>query len=151
VDTSAPPFDLNLTLYRQQLNKDLAINIYSDGKWGAYRYLPLDSCATVAVPHAYVSIMTPGDLSSFRWLEGNLNPGRCGSTLLYNTVVTFKHCYALIYGETSILCFGREMINDEIGKTTVAGKHLVCRKHEKTKMKMKIIRFLLRPVNITNK
>ena len=76
VDTSAPVFDLNLPLYRQQLNKDLIMNIYIDGKWGSYRHLPLDSCATVTVPHAWVNIMTPGDLSSFRWLEGNLDPDR---------------------------------------------------------------------------
>ena len=77
MDTSAPLFDLNLPLYRQQLDKDLIMNIYIDGKWGSYRHLPLDSCATVAVPHALVNIMTPGDLSSFKWLEGNLDPDRC--------------------------------------------------------------------------
>jgi len=76
VDTSAPTFDLNLPLYRQQLNKDVVMNVYIDGKWGSYRYLPLDSCATVAVPHAWVNIMTPGVLSSLRWLEGNLDPDR---------------------------------------------------------------------------
>jgi len=32
--------------------------------------------ASSAVPHAWVSIMTPGDLSSFKWLEGNLDPDR---------------------------------------------------------------------------
>jgi len=75
VDTSAPMFDLNLPLYRQQLNKDLVMNVYIDGKWGSYRHLPLDSCATVTVPHAWVN-MTPGDLSSFKWLEGNMDPDR---------------------------------------------------------------------------
>ncbi|GFG35707.1 hypothetical protein Cfor_03835, partial [Coptotermes formosanus] len=73
VDTAAPLFDLNLPLYRQQLNKDLIMNVYSDGKWGSYRHLPLDSCATVNVAHAWLSV-TPGDLSSFKWLEGNLEP-----------------------------------------------------------------------------
>jgi hypothetical protein len=76
VEISAPLFDMNLLLYRQQLNKDLVMNIYIDGKWGSYRHLPLDSCATVTVPHAWVNIMTPGDLSSFKWLEGNLDPDR---------------------------------------------------------------------------
>jgi len=76
VDTSAPMFDLNLPLYRQQLNKDVIMNIYINGKWGSYRHLPLDICATVTVPHALVNMMTPGDLSSFKWLEGNLDPDR---------------------------------------------------------------------------
>jgi hypothetical protein len=52
------------------------MNIYSDGKWGSYRHLSLDSCATVSVPHAWVNLMIPGDLSSFQWLEGNLDPDR---------------------------------------------------------------------------
>jgi len=76
VDASAPVFDLNLPLYRQQLNKDLVMNIYTDGKWGSYRHLLLDSCATVTVPHAWANVKTPGDLSSLRWLEGNLDPKR---------------------------------------------------------------------------
>ena len=76
MDTSAPTFDLNLPLYRQQLNKDLVMNVYIDGKWGSYRHLPLDSCANVTVPHAWLNIVTPGDLSSFKWLEGNLDPDR---------------------------------------------------------------------------
>jgi fatty acid synthase len=87
-DTSAPPFDLNLPLYQPQLNKDLAINVYSDGKWGSYRHLPLDSGATVSVPHAYVSLMRRGDLSSFRWLEGNLDPGRCGLAMYDNVLLS---------------------------------------------------------------
>ena len=82
MDTAAPLFDLNLPLYRQQLDKDLVMNIYIDGKWGSYRHLPLDSCATVAVPHAWVNIMTTGDLSSFKWLEGNLDPDRFVSVLV---------------------------------------------------------------------
>jgi len=76
VDTLAPPFNLSLPLYKQQLNKDLVMNIYNDGKWGSYRHLPLGICATVTVPHAWVNMMTPGDLSSLRWLEGNLDPDR---------------------------------------------------------------------------
>jgi hypothetical protein len=69
-------FNLSLPLYQQQLNKDLVMNIYIDGKWGSYRHLPLDTCAAVTVPHAWVTIMTPGDLSSFKWLEGNMNHDR---------------------------------------------------------------------------
>jgi len=81
VDTSAPMFDLKLPLYQQQLNKALVMNIYINGKWGSYRHLPLDICATVTVPHAWVNIMTPGDLSSFKWLEGNLDPDRFVSVI----------------------------------------------------------------------
>ncbi|PNF18738.1 hypothetical protein B7P43_G05011 [Cryptotermes secundus] len=74
LDSSAPQFDVNLPLYQQQLKKDLVMNVYSGGKWGSYQHLPLDGCATVSTPHVSLKIMTPGDLSSFRWLEGNLVP-----------------------------------------------------------------------------
>ena len=98
LDTSAPPFDLNLPLYQHQLNKDLVMNIYSDGKWGSYRHLPLDSPATIIAPHGWVKITYPGDLSSFKWLEGNLNPDRCVSAVLSASTLTSTFCYALIYG-----------------------------------------------------
>jgi fatty acid synthase len=80
-----------LPLYSQQLNKDLIMNVYSGGKWGSYRHLPLDSCATVSTPHAWLNIMTPGDLSSFRWLEGNLVPERYGLALVSRTAHAFIH------------------------------------------------------------
>ncbi|PNF24834.1 hypothetical protein B7P43_G15086 [Cryptotermes secundus] len=50
------------------------MNVYNDGKWGSYRYLPLGTCTSIAVWHAHINIMTRGDLSSFRWIEGNLDP-----------------------------------------------------------------------------
>jgi fatty acid synthase len=86
LDTSAPPFDVNLAFYWQQLSKDVVMNVYVDGKWGSYRHLPLDSCSTVAVPHAYASNLTEGDLSTFRWMEGSLSPDRCGSTLVNSSI-----------------------------------------------------------------
>jgi hypothetical protein len=93
LDISAPPFDLNLSFYQQQLKKDLVMNVYSDGKWGSYRQLPLDSPATITAPHAWVKITKLGDLSSFKWMEGNINPDRLGSVvcptaqLLYHSVI----------------------------------------------------------------
>jgi fatty acid synthase len=95
LDTSAPPFDLNLPLYWKQLNKDLVMNIYSDGRWGSYRHLPLDNSATVTTPHAWAKIMNPGDLSSFKWLEGNLNPDRCGSAVC--SIVQLLSCFVMYY------------------------------------------------------
>jgi fatty acid synthase len=76
LDTSAPAFGLDVPLYRQQLNKDLVMNVYSNGQWGSYRHLPLDSCDTIPVPHAYVNVTTRGDLSSLKWIEGKLQLDR---------------------------------------------------------------------------
>jgi hypothetical protein len=76
------------------------MNVYSGGKWGSYRHLPLDSCATVTTPHAWLNIMTPGDLSSFRWLEGNLEPERYGSSnviAIYLSTLTVASVRILIW------------------------------------------------------
>jgi hypothetical protein len=76
LDSSAPAFDLDVPLYRQQLNTDLVMNVYNNGHWGSYRHLPLGSCNTIPVSHAYVNVTTRGDLSSLKWLEGKLQPDR---------------------------------------------------------------------------
>ncbi|KAJ4448693.1 hypothetical protein ANN_00083 [Periplaneta americana] len=70
-DASAPPFDLNLPLYEQQLRKDLLVNIYTNGRWGSYRHLPLVA-SSMMVEHAYCNVMTRGDLSSLKWVQGGI-------------------------------------------------------------------------------
>ncbi|XP_069677436.1 fatty acid synthase-like isoform X2 [Periplaneta americana] len=74
MDESAPPFNLNLPVYCQQLKKNLAINVFSNGQWGSYRHLPLKLADSVPVPHAYAGVTTRGDLSSIKWIQGNLDP-----------------------------------------------------------------------------
>nr|QCW07581.1 fatty acid synthase 1 [Blattella germanica] len=76
LDNSAPDFDVNLPFYRKQLNKNIAINVYCNGKWGSYRHLPLKDSPIVEVPHAFANVTTRGDLSSLKWLEGAIVPGR---------------------------------------------------------------------------
>ncbi|XP_065336360.1 fatty acid synthase-like [Cloeon dipterum] len=73
-DPSAPPFSPQDPLYASQLRSDLLINILAaDGQgWSSYRHLPLE-CETAKVTHAYVNVLTRGDLSSFKWLQGPLN------------------------------------------------------------------------------
>ncbi|XP_046964151.1 fatty acid synthase-like [Vanessa cardui] len=67
---SAPPFNPELEFYEEQLDKDLAINVYQEGQWGTYRHLLLDVLDTVQSDHAFVNTVTIGDLSSLTWLEG---------------------------------------------------------------------------------
>ncbi|VVC88813.1 unnamed protein product [Leptidea sinapis] len=69
-DPSAPAFNPDLEFYEEQLDKDLAINVYQEGKWGTYRHLLLGDLDTVRANHAFVNTVTIGDLSSLRWLEG---------------------------------------------------------------------------------
>ncbi|KAF9823811.1 hypothetical protein SFRURICE_006662 [Spodoptera frugiperda] len=71
-DPSAPPFNPDLEFYEEQLDKDLALNVYQDGQWGTYRHLLLGDLETVRANHAYVNTTTIGDLSSLRWIEGSI-------------------------------------------------------------------------------
>ncbi|XP_046964244.1 fatty acid synthase-like [Vanessa cardui] len=69
-DPSAPPFKPDLEFYTNQLNNDLAINVYQEGQWGTYRHLLLGDLDTIKTHHAFVNTVTIGDLSSLSWLEG---------------------------------------------------------------------------------
>ncbi|CAH2052769.1 unnamed protein product, partial [Iphiclides podalirius] len=69
-DPSAPAFNPDLEFYEEQLDKDLAINVYQDGQWGTYRHLLLGDLEVVRANHAFVNTTTIGDLSSLRWMEG---------------------------------------------------------------------------------
>ncbi|CAH2098693.1 unnamed protein product [Euphydryas editha] len=69
-DPTAPPFNPNLKFYAEQLDMDLAINVYHEGQWGTYRHLLLGDLETIPTHHAFVKTVTVGDLSSQQWLEG---------------------------------------------------------------------------------
>ncbi|XP_047538484.1 fatty acid synthase-like [Vanessa atalanta] len=69
-DPSAPPFNPDLEFYEDQLDLDLAINVYQEGQWGTYRHLLLGDLDTIQAHHALVNTITIGDLSSLSWLEG---------------------------------------------------------------------------------
>lgn len=69
----APPFNAVTEFYKNQLSKDLAVNVYKNGKWGTYRHLPLSECMVVSRQHCFANVTTRGDLSSFAWIEGPLS------------------------------------------------------------------------------
>ncbi|XP_059048240.1 fatty acid synthase-like [Achroia grisella] len=71
-DPAAPKFNPDLEFYEEQLDKDLAINVYQEGQWGTYRHFLLGDLDTVRADHAFVNTLTIGDLSSLRWLEGSI-------------------------------------------------------------------------------
>jgi len=75
-DKNSPKFDLSVPYYAEQLDKGLRANVLKKGQWGSYRHLPLDhknDTPSVQVKHAYVNILTRGDLSSLRWIQSPLN------------------------------------------------------------------------------
>lgn len=57
-DTKAPKFSLQDSLYLEQLQLDLPINVLRPGKvWGSYRHQPLSNPQPKLVRHAYVDQM----------------------------------------------------------------------------------------------
>lgn len=89
----APTFDKNLPFYKEQLQKGLAINVFKDGKWGTYRYLPLEKKPTVMRQHCQAVVGTKGDPSSIRWAEGMLTSDsevEIGQALIHVRNLTFS-------------------------------------------------------------
>lgn len=76
VDDTAPTFSIQHPLYKTQLAKDLALNVYKNETWGSYRHLLLENADLIKAPHAYVNTLVRGDLTSLRWVEGALNPAK---------------------------------------------------------------------------
>lgn len=51
----------------------MAINIYKNGSWGTYRHFSLNDVEQVECEHAFVSPSTRGDMSSLKWVQGDLS------------------------------------------------------------------------------
>ncbi|XP_066594557.1 fatty acid synthase [Prorops nasuta] len=73
-DDNAPEFSLDKPLYQKQLQLNLNVNVFKDGKWGSYRHLPLEQAQTKMVNHALANVLVRADLSSLKWIEGALRP-----------------------------------------------------------------------------
>lgn len=86
MDGDAPRFDAGNDFYASHLKKGLAVNVLKGGVWGTYRHLLLPTEQNVEVEHGYVNVTIRGDLSSLRWLEGNLHSDmklRANQTLVH--------------------------------------------------------------------
>ena len=54
------------------LKSDLVMNVTKDGKLGTYRHLslgPIEEDTAVLAEHAYLNVLTRGDLSTLKWVE----------------------------------------------------------------------------------
>lgn len=77
-DKNAEKFSLTSKFYEEQLKKNLITNVLKNNTWGSYRHLKLETSpasATLQVDHAYVNVVTKGDLSSLQWIESPLGKG----------------------------------------------------------------------------
>lgn len=74
MDDNAPKFSLKNFFYKAQYDKNLSHNVYKNGQWGSYRHLPFGPTTDIETAHAFCALDERGNLSSFRWIEGSLNP-----------------------------------------------------------------------------
>lgn len=92
-DKSAPEFDLNHALYSNQVKLDLAVNVYRNGRWGAYRHLTLtrDMEEKERNEHYYADVLRIGDLSSFEWRTGWINPAKTQNLVnIHYSAINFR-------------------------------------------------------------
>lgn len=85
MDMKAPSFSTDVDLYKEQLVKDLAVNVLKDGLWGSYRHFPIQVFANEPVEHAFVNTTVRGDLSSLSWLQGPV-----GFKLVFTDALVFS-------------------------------------------------------------
>ncbi|GFX61278.1 fatty acid synthase [Trichonephila clavipes] len=68
-----PEFSLKNQFYQEILEKDLAMNVFKRGSWGNYRHLKMpEDLERVETKHAYLNVLTRGDLSSLVWIDSPL-------------------------------------------------------------------------------
>ncbi|XP_062589750.1 fatty acid synthase-like [Saccostrea cucullata] len=77
VNNTVGKSSLNLTeeVFTVLQEKNLVMNIYRDGVWGSFRHLPIQEDKYIEKKpssHAYVNVLTRGDLSSLHWIESPL-------------------------------------------------------------------------------
>uniref|UniRef100_A0ABI7YC33 Fatty acid synthase n=1 Tax=Felis catus TaxID=9685 RepID=A0ABI7YC33_FELCA len=67
--SSTPSLDPGSSELQKVLRGDLVMNVYRDGAWGAFRHFPLErGLPEEQTEHAFVNVLTRGDLSSIRWV-----------------------------------------------------------------------------------
>ncbi|GFY63851.1 fatty acid synthase [Trichonephila inaurata madagascariensis] len=68
-----PEFSLKNKFYQEILEKDLTMNVFKRGSWGNYRHLKMpEDLERVETKHAYLNVLTRGDLSSLVWIDSPL-------------------------------------------------------------------------------
>lgn len=75
-----PKMDPGSAELRKVLEDDLVMNVYRDGAWGAFRHFLLEQDKPKEqTSHAFVNVLTRGDLSSIRWVCSPLKYARPSS------------------------------------------------------------------------
>lgn len=91
-----PEVDPSSAELQDVLQGDLVMNVYRDGAWGAFRHFPLEQDKPEQqTAHAFVNVLTRGDLASIRWVcspLGHAPPAGPGTRLctIYYASLNFR-------------------------------------------------------------
>ncbi|CAB3255958.1 unnamed protein product [Arctia plantaginis] len=86
-DFNAPAFHPEHGLFKEQLEKSLAVNVLQKGEWGGFYYMPVST--RTKLRNATLTSTAPGDLDSLTWTEAP-------------TVPSSKHLVQVSYGGISL-------------------------------------------------
>ncbi|XP_013396069.1 fatty acid synthase [Lingula anatina] len=70
-----PDVTVGSQMFKILRQKNLLMNVYKNGQWGSFRHLSSNQDVQepyAEVEHAFVNVLTRGDLSSLRWIESPL-------------------------------------------------------------------------------
>ncbi|XP_035227546.1 LOW QUALITY PROTEIN: fatty acid synthase-like [Stegodyphus dumicola] len=68
-----PSFSLKSSFYQDVVEKNLTMNVFKRGTWGSFRHLMINEDHSKTVTdHAYLNVLTRGDLSSLVWVDSPL-------------------------------------------------------------------------------
>ncbi|CAL1299396.1 unnamed protein product [Larinioides sclopetarius] len=68
-----PEFNLKNQFYEDIAQKNLTMNVFKRGSWGSFRHLTMsEDHGKIETKHAYLNVLTRGDLSSLVWVDSPL-------------------------------------------------------------------------------
>ncbi|GFU22758.1 fatty acid synthase, partial [Nephila pilipes] len=71
--TALPQFSPKAQFYREIMENDLTMNVFKSNSWGTYRHFKMpEGTEGLELEHAYLNIVTRGNLSSLTWIDSPL-------------------------------------------------------------------------------
>ncbi|GFS84466.1 fatty acid synthase, partial [Nephila pilipes] len=71
--SSLPHFSPKAQFYQEIMENDLTMNVFKSNSWGTYRHFKMpEGTEGLELEHAYLNIVTRGNLSSLTWIDSPL-------------------------------------------------------------------------------
>ncbi|KAK9875960.1 hypothetical protein WA026_011062 [Henosepilachna vigintioctopunctata] len=104
-----PPFNINDPFYRNQIKKNMSVNIYKERKWGTYRHLLLNNIKEMGYEHCFFSQGLRKNHPNSNMVGGPLD----SISKLPPENVFIQTCYASINSEYDVAASGNILFDDK--------------------------------------